>query len=72
MAGCDEHDLDGAMDWFAARQEKIEDALAALHLAAGLVLDAVSAAAFEGRTCRWPPSATRGRLAAGCISSTGC
>jgi hypothetical protein len=52
VAGCDEDDLYGAMDWLAARQEKIENALAARHLAGGtLVLYDVSSAAFEGRTC---------------------
>jgi hypothetical protein len=51
-AGCDEDDLYAAMDWLAGRQEKIEDALAARHLAGGtLVLYDVSSAAFEGRTC---------------------
>src|SRR6266699_791500 len=49
---CDEDDLYDAMDWLAARQEAIEDALAARHLAGGtLVLYDVSSAAFEGRTC---------------------
>src|ERR1019366_477696 len=51
VAGCDEDDLYGAMDWLAARQDRIEDALAARHLAGGtLVLYDVSSAAFEGRT----------------------
>src|SRR5689334_3926522 len=50
--GCDEDDLYGAMDWLAARQEQIQDTLAARHLAGGtLVLYDVSSAAFEGRTC---------------------
>ncbi|MFY9850354.1 MAG: IS1634 family transposase, partial [Trebonia sp.] len=31
VAGCDEDDLYGAMDWLAARQDDIEDALAARH-----------------------------------------
>jgi hypothetical protein len=56
------------MDWLAARQEKIQGALAARHLARPtLVLYDVSSAAFEGRTC--PPGAighpkdgVRGRL----------
>jgi len=52
LSGCDEDDLYAAMDWLAARQEKIQDALAARHLAGGtLVLYDVSSAAFEGRTC---------------------
>jgi Transposase DDE domain len=52
LGGCDEDDLYGAMDWLAARQDRIEDALAARHLAGGtLVLYDVSSAAFEGRTC---------------------
>src|SRR5262249_36406086 len=50
--GCDEDDLYQAMDYLQARQDKIQDALAARHLAGGtLVLYDVSAAAFEGRTC---------------------
>src|SRR5215469_2709036 len=52
VAGCDEDDLYAAMDWLAARQQRIEDGLAARHLAGGtLVLYDVSSAAFEGRTC---------------------
>src|SRR5215472_3607436 len=52
VGGCDEDDLYAAMDWLAARQERIEDGLAARHLAGGtLVLYDVSSAAFEGRTC---------------------
>jgi hypothetical protein len=68
VAGCDEDDLHGAMDWLAARQEKIQDALAARHLAGGtLVLCDVSCAAFEGRTCPLgaighPKDGVRGRL----------
>jgi len=65
---CDEDDLYEAMDWLAARQERIEDALAARHLAGGtLVLYDVSSAAFEGRTCPLgaighPKDGVRGRL----------
>jgi hypothetical protein len=68
VAGCDEDDLYAAMDWLAARQERIEDALAARHLAGGtLVLYDVSSAAFEGRTCPLgaighPKDGVRGRL----------
>src|SRR6266852_713375 len=68
VAGCDEDDLYGAMDWLAARQEKIQDALAARHLAGGtLVLYDVSPAPFEGRTCPLgaighPKDGVRGRL----------
>jgi len=52
LSGCDEDDLYAAMDWVLARQEGIENALAARHLANGtLVLYDVSSAAFEGRTC---------------------
>ena len=66
--GCDEDDLYAAMDYLHARQDRIQDALAARHLAGGtLVLYDVSSAAFEGRTC--PPGAVghpkdgvRGRL----------
>ena len=68
LGGCDEDDLYAAMDWLAARQDKIEDALAARHLAGGtLVLYDVSSAASEGRTCPLgaighPKDGVRGRL----------
>jgi hypothetical protein len=68
LGGCDEDDLYAAMDWLAGRQERIEDALAARHLAGGtLVLYDVSSAAFEGRTCPLgasghPKDGVRGRL----------
>src|SRR5882724_6609551 len=68
LGGCDEDDLYGAMDWLAARQDRIEDGLAARHLAGGtLVLYDVSSAAFEGRTCPLgaighPKDGVRGRL----------
>ncbi len=66
--GCDEDDLYPAMDYLQARQDKIQDALAARHLAGGtLVLYDVSSAAFEGRTCPLgaighPKDGVRGRL----------
>ena len=66
--GCDEDDLYAAMDYLHARQEQIQDALAARHLAGGtLVLYDVSSAAFEGRTCPLgaighPKDGVRGRL----------
>jgi hypothetical protein len=74
LDGCDEDDLYAAMDRLAARQERIEDALAARHLAGGtLVLYDVSSAAFEGRTC---PLGAIGHPKDGsgacCRSSTGC
>ena len=65
---CDEDDLYAAMDYLHARQQTIEDALAARHLAGGtLVLYDVSSAAFEGRTCPLgaighPEDGVRGRL----------
>jgi hypothetical protein len=68
VAACDEDDLYAAMDWLAARQDRIEDALAARHLFGGtLVLYDVSSAAFEGRTCPLgaighPKDGVRGRL----------
>jgi Transposase DDE domain len=68
VGGCDEDDLYAAMDWLAARQDRIEDALAARHLTGGtLVLYDVSSAAFEGRTCPLgaighPKDGVRGRL----------
>src|SRR5512142_1156083 len=52
LGSCDEDDLYAAMDYLHDRQDKIQDALAARHLAGGtLVLYDVSSAAFEGRTC---------------------
>jgi hypothetical protein len=68
LGSCDEDDLYQAMDWLAARQPRIEDGLAARHLAGGtLVLYDVSSAAFEGRTCPLgavghPKDGVRGRL----------
>jgi hypothetical protein len=68
LGSCDEDDLYAAMDYLHARQHKIEDALAARHLAGGtLVLYDVSSAAFEGRTCPLgaighPKDGVRGRL----------
>ncbi len=79
LGSCDEDDLYGAMDWLAARQDRIQDALAARHLAGGtLVLYDVSAAAFEGRTCPLgaighPKDGVHGRLQIvyGLLTSTG-
>ena len=68
VGSCDEDDLYAAMDYLRARQERIEDALAARHLAGGtLILYDVSSAAFEGRTCPLgaighPKDGVRGRL----------
>src|SRR5512140_1207839 len=68
VGGCDEDDLYAAMDYLHGRQEQIQDALAARHLAGGtLVLYDVSSAAFEGRTCPLgaighPKDGVRGRL----------
>jgi hypothetical protein len=68
LGSCDEDDLYAAMDYLHARQECIQDALAARHLAGGtLVLYDVSSAAFEGRTCPLgaighPKDGVRGRL----------
>ena len=68
VGGCDEDDLYAAMDFLAARQDTIQDTLAARHLAGGtLVLYDVSSAAFEGRTCPLgaighPKDGVRGRL----------
>jgi Transposase DDE domain len=65
---CDEDDLYAAMDYLHDRQDAIQDALAARHLAGGtLVLYDVSSAAFEGRTCPLgaighPKDGVRGRL----------
>jgi hypothetical protein len=68
VGSCDEDDLYAAMDYLHARQDAIQDALAARHLAGGtLVLYDVSSAAFEGRTCPLgaighPKDGVRGRL----------
>jgi Transposase DDE domain len=68
LGSCDEDDLYAAMDYLHDRQERIQDALAAKHLAGGtLVLYDVSSAAFEGRTCPLgaighPKDGVRGRL----------
>jgi hypothetical protein len=68
LGSCDEDDLYAAMDYLTARQEQIQDTLAARHLAGGtLVLYDVSSAAFEGRTCPLgaighPKDGVRGRL----------
>jgi len=52
VEGVDEDDLYAAMDWLLERQERIEDRLAARHLADGeMVLYDVSSSYFEGRTC---------------------
>ena len=52
VAGADEDELYGALDWLLARQQKIEDRLARRHLVAGeLVLYDVSSSYFEGRHC---------------------
>ena len=74
VGSCDEDDLYAAMDYLHARQDAIQDALAARHLAGGtLVLYDVSSAAFEGRTC---PLGAIGHPKDGCgagsRSSTGC
>jgi Transposase DDE domain len=76
---CDEDDLYAAMDWLAARQDRIQGALAARHLASGtLVLYDVSSAASGGRTCPLgaighPKDGVRGRLQIvyGLLTSTG-
>jgi hypothetical protein len=68
VGSCDEDDLYAAMDYLRGRQDTIQDALAARHLACGtLVLYDVSSAAFEGRTCPLgaighPKDGVRGRL----------
>jgi len=52
VEGACEDDLYGAMDWLAGRQARIEDRLAARHLADGeMVLYDVSSSYFEGRSC---------------------
>ncbi|MEX0872144.1 MAG: IS1634 family transposase, partial [Aquisalimonadaceae bacterium] len=52
VAGADEDELYGALDWLLARQQRIEDRLARRHLLEGeLVLYDVSSSYFEGRRC---------------------
>jgi hypothetical protein len=52
VADADEDDLYAAMDWLLARQERIEQKLAARHLTAGgLVLYDLTSSYFEGTTC---------------------
>ena len=52
VASCDEDDLYAAMDWLLARQDTIQNKLAARHLSAGgLVLYDLSSSYFEGTTC---------------------
>ena len=68
LGSCDEDDLYAAMDYLHDRQDEIQDALAARHLAGGtLVLYDVSSAASGGRTCPLgvighPKDGVRGRL----------
>ena len=68
LGSCDEDDLYAAMDYLHGRQEQIQDALAARHLAGGsLVRYDVSSAASGGRTCPLgaighPKDRVRGRL----------
>jgi hypothetical protein len=58
VEGASEDELYRALDWLSERQPKIEQRLAARHLAAGtLVLYDVSSSYFEGRAC---PLAQRG------------
>jgi transposase len=52
VGDADEDELYEAMDWLVARQERIEERLAARHLRDGeLVLYDVSSSYFEGRSC---------------------
>ena len=52
VADADEDDLYAAMDWLVARQDRIEQKLAARHLRDGaVVLYDVSSSYYEGRTC---------------------
>src|ERR1700751_2040333 len=68
LGACDEDDLYAAMDYLPARQDAVQDALAARHLAGGtLELYDLSSAAFEGGTCPLgaighPKDGVRGRL----------
>lgn len=58
VADADENELYSALDWLLARQERIEQKLARLHLSEGArVLFDVSSSSYHGRTC---PLAVRG------------
>ena len=71
---CDEDDLYAAMDWLTARQQTIEDALAARHLAAApWSCMTCPPPRSRGGPARWAPSGTpKTGSAADCRSSTGC
>ena len=52
IAGADENELYGAMDWLLGRQERVERSLAARHLGAGsLVLYDLTSVYMEGSHC---------------------
>ena len=52
VADADEDELYAAMDWLMARQDRIEQQLAARHLTdGGVVLYDLSSSYYEGRTC---------------------
>jgi hypothetical protein len=52
IAGADEDELYGALDWLSERQDQIERRLARRHLGGGaLALYDLSSSYFEGRTC---------------------
>jgi transposase len=52
VADADEDELYAAMDWLMARQDRIEQQLAARHLReGGVVLYDLSSSYYEGRTC---------------------
>ena len=74
VGGCDEDDLYAAMDYLHDRQDTIQDALAARHLAGGTLVCMTSPLPrSRAGPARWAPSATpRTGCGAGCRSSTGC
>ena len=74
LGGCDEDDLYAAMDYLQARQDEIQDALAARHLAGGTwCCMTCTVPRSRGGPARWARSATpRTGCGASCRSSTGC
>ena len=74
LGSCDEDDLYAAMDWLQARQQKIEDAPAARHLAAApwSCMTCPAPRSRAGPARRAPSATLRTGCGAGCRSSTAC
>ena len=75
LGSCDEDDLYEAMDYLHDRQDEIQDALAARHLALAAPWCCMTCPVprSRGGPARWARSATpKTGCGAGCRSSTGC